>query len=227
MKDGQRSLLQRSALRRPLTEATGDKPAAEWMDRLGRSEVTLAVVKDLAQWHGVPTWRAVMTRPSMMTDGLAVSPALWGPVDLEARQAFLLDLLDGVGRPQRTRVFLTHSSLVVTREISGTEWEALAVEFHDADPLPPMVPVKILVEPGPGETPLPVRPCVQGGNVGPECPCMPCSARRRLESERQRVRRQKREADREREGYEHFITTPAGKRWLREQDERNREEGKY
>lgn len=221
-------LLQRVALGKPLTAETGLRPPANWVDKLGRSEISLAVVKDQAHFRGMPMWRAELKRPSATSD-IPIEPVLWGSQEMGARQAQLLEFLAGVGREKRTRVYLTRHSLVIVRECNGTEWEALDSEpFHLADPLEPDVPTHVLVE-WELETPPAAQACVAMARGAYE-PCNQCYgdlARKGLESERQRVKREKAEADRERLAYEHFITTPAGKRWLKEYDAEARARGDY
>lgn len=228
MNDGQRSLLQRQALRHPLTAETGLTPRANWVDKQGRSEVSLAVVKDQAHFRGMPMWRAELKRPSAISD-IPIEPVLWTSQEMGARQAQLLDWLQGVGREKRTRVYLTRHSLVIVRECNGQEWEALDSEpFHLADPLDPDVPAAVLVEWELG-TPPAAQACyaMSKGAYEPCGQCSSCMARAALETERQRVKREKAESDRERLAYEHFITTPAGKRWLKEYDAEARARGDY
>jgi len=218
------------ALRHALTDGDALLPG-HYETLPGGVTTVLAVVKDAAQFDGMPIWMASLQRT--LPGGRALLMAEWSGDEISAAEAALLTALGSRGEPKRERMFATSATLVVVRAISGREWETLPVAFHDAEPITltggPVAVVRENWHSRPAAYPCenPTKGWADTWVWHPvDCGrCEPCIDRAGMESERARVRREKAERERAERAYEAFIATPEGLAWLARHDAESRARG--
>lgn len=214
--------MQSFALRNPLVRGGALAPAHFDTDRHGNA-LAVAVIKDHAQFNGMPVWMASYQREAR---GRPLAYCWWSIAEREYAEQLLLRALKGRGSESRERLFHTNQTLVLVRAVNGKEWESFSVPFHDADPIVtdggPAVVLRENYHSRPAAYPC-ENPLVAPGTLARESQpidcgrCEPCVDRAKMETERQRLRREKEERERAEREYRAFLDSDEGKAWLAEQ----------
>lgn len=229
MKPRDVDLMQRRAMRYP--RVAGDTLSkTEIINTYQKRLVMLDLVKDPFQFDGMPIWLAAVQ--VLGNDQNPLPYVMWSEQRRGNALVDLADVVNGVGKPERQRLFRSHDTLYLARMISSAEWEQLPVStFHDADPWKPKRgPVEVLEENWPGRPGA--YPCslVKVGSLEAQADCGHCHScldRATYESERQRVAREKAEREAAEKAYEAFLASDQGQAWVKEQDQAARERGDY
>jgi hypothetical protein len=206
--------MQRKALETPLTGDSDIDPdtgrsRAGISILLQRDEtatpvvISLQVLKELAQFEGAPIWAANATVVSAESDLIKRPIRTWSVEMMTQVKQALYDVLDGVGYPDRERVFHDNIGLTVVRMLKGNEWEQLTEAFHMAAPVLTLAgPAVVLSETW--QSPPEAYPCENPYRgavlsmpdvwVPIDCGlCAPCVARQGMETGMMRLQRQRQE----------------------------------
>jgi len=177
---------------------TAEGPPPIGFDGHHGEQFTLGLFKDRAAFDGMPVWRVCYSKRNLLTG----SPI---PVMMLKDRTLVVDTLlswlEGLGRPERQRVWRNNHHLCIDRSINGTEWETLSVDFHNAEPAPDPSMVAVISENW-NSRPA-AYPCENPTRLGDallwmpmDCgQCGPCVDRATMETPRQLQRRKRAEKE--------------------------------